>query len=94
MKKKQSNANFLRLVALAKETHDITTDQFFGRDGAGYACKLCRTLHKSEDNYLAHVVSKKHQRNLAQRNFFKAKKRKRIDPAIPTIQELRAGESC
>ena len=89
--KKKANANFMRLVALAKETHDITTDPYFTRDGQGYACKLCQTLHKSENHYLAHVVSKKHQRNVAQRNFIKAKKRKRHDPKIPTIEELRAG---
>ena len=57
-----------RLRQLALETVDLTKDQYFMRNHLGqYECKLCRTLHTNEGNYLAHTQGKRHQLNLARR---------------------------
>lgn len=59
---------------MAMETIDLTKDPYFMRNHLGtYECKLCLTLHTNEGSYLAHTQGKKHQSNLARRQFRESK---------------------
>lgn len=57
-----------RLRLLALETVDLKNDPYFLRNHLGtFECKLCLTLHQTQDSYLAHTQGKRHQQNLARR---------------------------
>jgi len=57
-----------RLRKLALETIDLSKDPYIMKNHLGsYECKLCRTIHNNEGNYLSHTQGKRHQANLKKR---------------------------
>jgi splicing factor 3A subunit 2 len=57
-----------RLRLLAMEVTDLNKDPYIIRNSYGtYECKLCKTIHNNEGDYLAHTQAKKHKTNLAKR---------------------------
>lgn len=73
-----------RLRKLAMETFDLAKDPYLLRNHVGsFECKLCLTLHKTEENYLSHTQGRKHQTNLLRRA---AMDRKREEEAAARYQ--------
>ena len=57
-----------RLRQLQLETMDVSNDPYILRNHLGsFECRLCLTLHSTENSYLAHTSGKKHQTNLHRR---------------------------
>ena len=57
-----------RLRMLQIETTDVANDPYILRNHLGsFECRLCLTLHSTENSYLAHTTGKKHQTNLQKR---------------------------
>jgi splicing factor 3A subunit 2 len=57
-----------RLRALTAEAYDLKNDPYILRNHLGtYECKLCFTLHPSQENYVVHTQGKKHKDNLGKR---------------------------
>ena len=58
-----------RVRALQNETTDVLeNDPYILRNHLGsFECRLCLTLHSTENSYLVHTTGKKHQTNLQKR---------------------------
>ena len=57
-----------RIRQLQIETLDVANDPYILRNHLGsFECRLCLTLHSTENSYLAHTSGKKHQTNLHRR---------------------------
>lgn len=77
--KSEHRLDYERKLKLAKETHNIDKDPYYFENSAGggfggrFECKLCLSFpggggrYKTEEQYLVHIVSKKHQENLQKR---------------------------
>lgn len=82
-----------RLRLLAMEVTDLNKDPYIIRNSYGtYECKLCKTIHNNEGDYLAHTQAKKHKTNLAKR---KLKSGESISQNLPKQKEkelLRIGK--
>lgn len=59
-----------RLAALQNEiaAETLANDPYIIRNHLGsFECRLCLTLHSTENSYLVHTSGKKHQTNLQKR---------------------------
>lgn len=55
------------LNQIALQSLDVSKDPYISRHGDHFECKLCLTIHNSENGYLMHAQGKKHQNELLKR---------------------------
>ena len=74
-----------RVRQLQIDTLDVANDPYILRNHLGsFECRLCLTLHSTENSYLAHTSGKKHQTNLYRRQL-----REQRDGAVLPQQKVR-----